>query len=208
MPWQAGGCDAGAREAAPNYKRKTEESWMKYLQSGGFQSHPLMRLTLALAAMLLAGFWLTNFGLYFAKMGLTPASVASYYLGAEEEFRMPRTYQSMLEVTHMHLPMMAMVVLLLTHLLIFSPFSPGLKRGFIIAAFTAALGNEAAGWLVRFVDPAFSWLKLVSFLSLQALLAFLLGSLIWFLWRARRGEESAGAAAKARSPRQPAREQR
>jgi len=208
MPRPASGRDAGASAVVTNYKKKIEESLMKYMQTGGFQNHPLMRLTLALAAMLLVGFWLTNFGLYFARMGLTPASVANYYLGTEQEFRMPRTYQSMLEVTHMHLPMMAMVVLLLTHLLIFSPFSPAMKRGFIIAAFAAALGNEAAGWLVRFVDPVFSWLKLVSFLSLQALLAFLLGSLIWFLWRARRVEESAGASAKARTPGQPAREQR
>ena len=36
---------------------------------------------------------------------------------------MPRTYQSMIEITHMHLPMMAMVVLLLTHLPIFAPFA-------------------------------------------------------------------------------------
>ncbi len=129
---------------------------MKYLQSGGFQGHPLMRLTPVLAAMWLVGFGLTNFGHHSARMGLTPAPVASCHLGAEETFRKPCTCQAMLEVTHLHLPMMAMALLLLTHLLIFSPFTPGLQRGFISAVFAAALGNEAAGWLVCFVTLAFS----------------------------------------------------
>src|SRR5437867_6773186 len=94
---------------------------MKYLQSGGFQNQPLMRLTLGLALLLLSGFWVTNLALYFAHMNLDPASVVSYYRGNEQEFMPPRSAESMLEVTHMHLPMFALVVLLLTHLMIFAP---------------------------------------------------------------------------------------
>ena len=48
---------------------------MKYLQDGGFQNQPLMRLTLSLALLLLIGFWFTNLALYFSKMTLDPASV-------------------------------------------------------------------------------------------------------------------------------------
>lgn len=162
---------------------------MKYLQTGAFQNHPLMRLTLLLTAVLLFGFWLTNFALYFEKMDLTPDSVRKYYLGDEETYRMPRTYQTMVEVTHMHLPMMAMVVLLLTHLLIFAPFTQRMKVGFIITAFASAFLDEAAGWLVRFVHPHFSWLKVLAFVGLQSVLAFLLGSLGWFLLRSRKKEE-------------------
>lgn len=161
---------------------------MKYMQSGAFQNHPLMRLTLILTAALLFGFWLTNFALYFEKMDLTPGAVQKYYLGDEETYRMPRTYQSMVEVTHMHLPMMAMVVLLLTHLLIFSPFGHRMKITCIVAAFSFAFLNEASGWLVRFAHPLFSWLKVISFVGLQSVLAFLLGSLGWFLWRSGRRE--------------------
>ena len=94
---------------------------MKYLQSGGFQEQPLMRLTLGLALLLLAGFWVTNLGLYFSHMSLDPASVVDYYRGNEAEFRPARSALGMLEVTHMHLPMFALVFLLLTHLLIFAP---------------------------------------------------------------------------------------
>ncbi len=156
---------------------------MKYMQSGGFQSHPLMRLTLGLTLVFLVGFTVTNFALYFAKMDLTASSVVSYYNGSEENFRPARTYQSMLEVTHGHLAMMAVVLLMLTHLVIFTPFSKPAKISIISMAFLSGLLDEASGWLVRFVNPDFAWLKVISFVGLQASLMFLLCSLGLYLWR-------------------------
>ncbi|MEK9144737.1 MAG: hypothetical protein AAB339_03905 [Elusimicrobiota bacterium] len=154
---------------------------MKYLQSGGFQHQPLMRLTLAFSLLLLLGLWLTNWAMFLSRMSLTPSSVAAYYLGSEEEFRNPKTAAALLETTHMHLPIMAVVLLLLTHLLIFAPYSDKAKVFFVSASFLSALSNEGSGWLVRFVHPGFAWLKLLSFLCLQAMLAFLLFALGVFL---------------------------
>lgn len=154
---------------------------MKYLQTGGFQGHPLMRLTLLWTLVFVSGLWATNAFLYFSRMGLTPSSVERYYLGAEEEYSQPRSRESMLETTHAHLPMMAMVLLLLTHLMIFSPYSDRFKKIFIGASFLSALLGEASGWLVRFIDPAFAWLKILSFLSLQGCLGFLILGLGSFL---------------------------
>lgn len=158
------------------------------MQNGGFQHHPLMRLTLGLTLLLLAGFVLSNFALYFSKMNLDPASVVQYYNGSEEDFRPARTYQSMLEVTHGHLAMMAVVILLLTHLVIFAPMSRKMKIGFIVFAFSAALLSEGSGWLVRFVSPGFAWLKVASFLALQFALIGLLGALGLFLQKAKQRE--------------------
>lgn len=155
---------------------------MKYMQNGGFQNHPLMKLTIALCLLFLGGFWLTNFMLYFSKMGLTMTSVQEYYMGSETHFTMPRSYQSMLEVTHSHLPVMAVVILLLTHLVIFAPIKPFLKVALILTAFLSALLNEGASWLVRFVSPSFAILKIASFLTFQGMLALLIVSLAWFLW--------------------------
>ena len=156
---------------------------MKYLSSGGYQSHPLMRLTLGLALVLLAAFWVSNLALYFLHMGLDPASVAAYYRGDEASFVPPRSAEGLLEVTHMHLPMFALVLLLLTHLLIFSPLRLGTKVTFIVAAFASALAFEAAGWLTRFWAPGWAWLKVVSFVVLQGVLAWLIGGLAWNLAR-------------------------
>jgi hypothetical protein len=159
---------------------------MKYMQEGGFQNNPLMRLTLGLTLLLLLGFWATNLGMYFSRMGLRPATVVAYYNGSEEEFRPPRSVESMLETTHMHLPMMGVVLLLLTHLVIFVPMPRGAKVGFIVGTFVSAALEEGAGWLVRFVSPAFAPLKVVGFVGLQAAIAFLIVALGLFLLRAGR----------------------
>lgn len=154
---------------------------MKYMQNGGFQGHPLMRLTLLWATVFLTGLWVTNFLFYFSKMGLTPQSVVDYYLGSEKFFTQPRSFETMLETTHFHLPIMAIVILILTHLLIFAPFSRLFKTWFISATFGSAFLEEGSGWLVRFVAPGFAILKILSFLVFQALMGFLLFALARFL---------------------------
>ena len=159
---------------------------MNYMEKGGFQNHPLMRLTLGLSLGLLLLFWVTNFAVYFSRMSLRPASVVAYYNGSEAEFRPPRSAQSMLETTHMHLPMMAIVLLLLTHLAIFVSLPRALKTPLIVAAFTSALLEESGGWLVRFVSPAFAPVKVLGFVGLQAAILFLLAALGVFLVRAAR----------------------
>ena len=157
---------------------------MKYLQDGTFQNNPLMRLTLALTLTLLVAFWVTNFAMYFSRMGLDPHSVVLYYNGSEEDFRPARSTASMLETAHMHLPMMGMVLLFLTHLLIFAPLSRSAKLGFIVSAFLSALLEEGAPWLVRFVGPGFAPLKVAGFLGLQASLGILIVALGTMLVRA------------------------
>ena len=181
---------------------------MKYMTKGGFQSHPLMRLTLGLTLLLLAGFWLTNAALYLSKMSLSPESVVLYYYGSEDQFIAPRSYASMLEVTHGHLAMMAMVLLFLTHLVIFVPAPRSAKVGFIVLTFFSALGGEAAGWLVRFFSPQFAVMKVACFVLLQTCMAALILALAAYLIREsvqdRRGQAAlAGVPARSRPSRRP-----
>lgn len=150
---------------------------MKYMERGGFQSQPLMRLTLGLTLAFLAGLWVTNLAMFGSKLGWTPSSVAAHYLGSEADFRPARTLGSMLETTHAHLPVMAIVVLLVTHLLIFAPWSERVRRGLIWGTFASALLNEASGWLVLYASPSFAWLKLAAFAAFQALFGFGLAGL-------------------------------
>ncbi|MBI5200864.1 MAG: hypothetical protein HY925_04685 [Elusimicrobia bacterium] len=164
---------------------------MKYMQTGGFQNHPLMRTTLSFAALFIAGLWVTNFAMYFTRMGVSPDSVVAYYRGSEADFTPPKSAASMLETTHMHLPMMALVLLLLTHLIIFAPYTETARRRLIAASFLSAGLEEGSGWLVRFVHPGFAWLKLGSFFAFQAVLAVLLATLGVFLWSAAGHERRA-----------------
>jgi len=150
---------------------------MKYMEKGGFQNNPLMKLTLGFTLLFMVGLWMTNFFFYFSKMGLTPHSVVQYYLGSAANFTPPRSTQSMLEITHFHLPIMGVVILLLTHLVIFAPFKNSIKVGIIAASFLSAFIGEMSSWLVRFVSPHFAILKIFCFLTFQ----FTLGGLIVIL---------------------------
>jgi len=159
---------------------------MKYLQDGTHQNQPLVRLSLTLTMALLLAFWVTNFAMYFSRMGLDPATVVAYYNGSEAEFRPPRPLGSMLETSHAHLPMMAVVLLLLTHLLIFVPAPRAAKVALIACTFVFAALDEGGGWLVRFVSPALAPVKLAGFLGLQACLGLLLAALLVSVARSRR----------------------
>ncbi len=172
---------------------------MKYMQSGGFQNNPLMRTTLAFACLFIAGLWATNFAMYFTRMGLSPDSVVAYYRGSEADFTPPRSAASMLETTHAHLPMMALVLLLLTHLIIFAPYSERARFWLIATSFGSAALEEGSGWLVRFAHPGFAVLKTASFLAFQAVLAVLLATLGAFLWHAARHEHRASPRGTART---------
>jgi hypothetical protein len=151
--------------------------------NGGYRGHPLMRLTLGCTLVFLTGLWITNALLYFQHMGLAPHTVAVFYLGSPDDFSAPRTYGSMLELAHAHFAIMAMVLLLLTHLAIFVPWSYRLRVGLIAGTFGAALVEELAGWLVRFVHPGFAVLKVAGFLGLQLGMAILIAGLAWYLLR-------------------------
>lgn len=167
---------------------------MKYLQEGSHGIQPLMKLTLGLCFVLLVGFWATNFAMYFARMGLDSPSVVAYYNGSEAAFTPPRSAGSMLEATHMHLPMMSLVLLLLTHLLIFVPLARPAKVALIIAPFVFAILSESGGWLVRFVSPALAPVKIIGFVGMQVCLGLLLATLAVSILRPRRAETWNGAA--------------
>jgi hypothetical protein len=103
-------------------------------------------------------------------MGLTYASVATYYRGLEEQFLPPRSYKVLLEISHFHLLAMGLFILTLAHLLLFVPILPRVKFWLIMLSFASALSDEMAGWLTRFVHPLFAYYKIAAFLLLQATL--------------------------------------
>ena len=156
---------------------------MRFVVTGEWSRNRLLQTIVALYVLYVAGLWLTNALLFFNKMSLSYSSVVEYYLGSEERFLQPRTYQGLLEVSHFHLFAMGMLLLVLTHLVLFVPIRERAKAWLIAVPFLSALLGEGAGWGVRFVHPAFAWLKIGGFLALQgSLLALILLSL-WAVFR-------------------------
>ena len=156
---------------------------MRFVITGEWSKNGLLQLIIVIFVLYVAGLWLTNALLYFNKMNLTPLSVTEYYLGSEERFLQPRSYQGMLEILHFHLFAMGLLLLTLTHLMLFVPLPSALKVWLIVVPFLSAAVNEAAGWLVRFVHPVFAWLKIVGFLALEISLAGLVVISLWAVFR-------------------------
>ncbi len=152
---------------------------MRFVVTGEWTRNRLLQTIVVLYALYVAGLWLTNLLLYFQKMGLTPASVVDYYLGSEANFTSPRSFQGLLEVSHFHLFAMGILLLVLTHLMLFVPIANRLKAGLIVVPFFSAILDEGAGWLVRFAHPAFAYAKIVGFLLLQTSLATLIVVSLW-----------------------------
>ena len=152
---------------------------MRFVITGEWSKNRLLQLIIVLFVVYVAILWLTNALLYFNKMGLTYASVSEYYLGSEEKFLPPRSYQGMLEITHFHLFAMGILLLTLTHLMLFVPLRAELKPWFIVVPFSAALLDEGGGWLVRFVHPLFAYVKIIGFVVLEVSLAVLICVSLW-----------------------------
>jgi len=152
---------------------------VRFVITGEWTRNRLLQTIVALYALYVIGLWLTNALLYFSKMSLSATSVIDYYLGSEERFLSPRSYQGLLEVSHFHLFAMGMLLLVLTHLILFVPLRNGTKAWLIVVPFFSAILDESGGWLVRFVSPNFAYLKIAGFLLLEASLAVLVAVSLW-----------------------------
>jgi len=152
---------------------------MRFVVSGEMTRNRLLQVIVVLFLVYVALLWVTNAVLYFQKMGLGPQSVVEYYLGSEARFLQPRSFQGMVEVAHFHMFAMGMLLMTLTHLMLFVPLSWNVKALFVIVPFAAALLDEGAGWLVRFVSPGFAIVKVGGFLLLETSLAVLMITCLW-----------------------------
>jgi hypothetical protein len=167
---------------------------VRFVITGEWNRNRLLQTIVVLYSGYVAALWVTNALLYFAKMGLTPASVVSYYRGNEEQFLSPRSYAGMLEVAHFHMFAMGMLLLVLTHLMLFVPLKNATKAWLIVLPFVAAALDEGGGWLVRFVHPGFASLKIAGFLLLQGSLAALVGLSLWSVFAGSQRNYSGQAA--------------
>ncbi|ADJ29672.1 hypothetical protein [Nitrosococcus watsonii] len=171
---------------------------MRFFVNGEQRRNTLLNTIILLFLGYIALLWVSNGLMYFHKMGLTPSSVTNYYLGSEADFTQPISYQSLLEVSHFHLFSMGILVLTLAHLMLFTELSTTLKVWLSGLTFFAAVANEAGGWLVRFVHPAFAYFKIGTFLLLEASLAALLIFVSASLLQARRRSRASQPAPKRR----------
>lgn len=170
-------------------------------------SRPL-RVTLTGFLVFAALGYVSNFALLAWKTGMTPEGVAHYYRGFEPPpgsdapFQYAKEWRELLEVSHFHLYIVPVVLLILTHVFFLTPWSERAKVGVTGLAYAAALADLAAPWLVRYGGAGFAWWKLLSSVAYHGTLAFLVGACLWDLWRPGPGAGS-GTGSGARSGARP-----
>jgi hypothetical protein len=147
---------------------------MRFVVTGEWTRNRLLKVIVWCFLTYTVILWVTNAGLYFAKMSLTPGSVIEYYRGNEDKFLQPRSMQGLLETLHFHAFAMGILLMTLTHLVLFVPISMRTKAIGIATAFSSGIVGELSGWGVRFVHPGFAYLKIACFLLLQ-------GSILWLV---------------------------
>ena len=152
---------------------------MRFVVTGEWSRNRLLQVIVILYSLYVALLWVTNGLLYFQKMSLSPASVVAYYLGNEAQYLSPRSYQGLLEVSHFHLFAMGMLLLVLTHLMLFVPVRDGTKAWLIAVPFLSGFLDEGASWLVRYGGAHFAIVKVLGFLLLQGSLAVLVVVSLW-----------------------------
>jgi hypothetical protein len=131
---------------------------MKFFISNDIRNNSLLKLIVVFTLVFLFFLWLTNLLLYI------------------------KSYLGLLEESHFHFFSMAIILVTLNHLILFSKIKNVWKLIIILASYMSAFGDIAAGWLIRYISPSFAYLKLGSVLVLQISFAALLVLVLAFLY--------------------------
>lgn len=154
---------------------------MKYFISTDIRKNDLLRIILVFTLLFFFFLWLTNILLYL-EIGFTYEAIVTYYAGSEENFRAPKSYIGLLQESHFHFFSMAIILVTLNHLLLFTAVPNIYKAIIIIISFLSALGDISGGWLIRYVAYEFAYLKIISFILLQTSLAVLIVLILNFFY--------------------------
>ena len=158
---------------------------MRQFASGHFrlrETPASLRLTYGGFLVITAIGLATQFGFQAGRIGLSPAAIAAYYRGGEADGTMsfPKPFGHLLEVTHAHAFVMALIFLVLAHLFLgASKFSARAKRGVITAAFGGIVADLVTPWLIRYAGAVFAWGLLGAWLLLTVSGFVMVGLSLW-----------------------------
>lgn len=137
------------------------------IQTWAGQSRPLRTLARWLTVVQAVGYT-TSLVFVWYTTGLGPGGMAARYRGSDPALtdtamNFPKSFAEMLTITHTHLLSMAAIFALsgLCLALCARP-SERWRRWLIVEPFVALLTSFSAMWLMRYVDPRFSWLLALS----------------------------------------------
>jgi hypothetical protein len=100
-------------------------------------------------------------------VGPWPSDIAIYFRGGERDGAMvfPKGARELVELTHAHAFVMAVVYLILGHLVIATTAPPRTKVWSVAVGFAGLAGDVVGPWLIRYVGAAFAYLQLASWIG-------------------------------------------
>ncbi len=155
---------------------------MRFFISSELKRNDFLKIIVIFTTIFFLFLWLTNILLYM-QIGFSYNGIVEFYLGNEEVFRPAKSYIGLLEEAHFHFFSMAILLITLTHLMLFTSLSSGWKLTLIVVPFTSSFLEIISGWLIRYISPIFAYLKLGSFIVMQASLLILLIIIFIYLFR-------------------------
>ena len=155
---------------------------MRFFISSELKRNDFLKIIILFTTLFFLFLWLTNILLYM-QIGFNYEGIVGYYLGNEETFRPPKSYIGLLEEAHFHFFSMAILLVTLTHLILFTSISTGWKLTLILGSFTSSFLEITSSWLIRYVSAQFAYLKLGSFIVMQLSLMAMMVIIIIYLFR-------------------------
>lgn len=167
---------------------------MRFMATGEWRKEGMMRLVLAFFLVFAVMLWVSNLLMFLAHLSFDPAKIAEHYLGVETEFApaVKRPYEVMLQVTHGHILAIGLMLLTLTHMVIFVPGRASWKIPLVCLTFLSAMANEASGWLIRYHGAGWAKAKIAMFGLFQICLAVVILLLLLTIIRGLRGSNGNG----------------
>lgn len=139
------------------------------------------RLYTAFLGFMLVGVG-SNLAFGLTKTGLTVPAIIAYYRGDPARMMFEKTFQELLEVTHLHAFMMPMVLLVLGHLFFLTAWPAVAKRLIAgVAMLTMAL-EIGTPWAVRYASPAWAHAKWVGGYGFGAALLCMIAAPLYEMW--------------------------
>ena len=155
---------------------------MRFFISPDIKKNDLLKLIIIFTTIFFLFLWITNI-MFFLKIGFSIDAIIDYYRGNEETFRPAKSYLGLLEEAHFHFFSMAIILVTLNHLVLFTDIKAIYKYLVIVLSYSSAFFDIISGWLIRFVDPLFAYLKLGSFLVLQITLIYLIFVITFYMYK-------------------------
>ncbi|MGI9533669.1 MAG: hypothetical protein ACR2NW_01860 [Thermodesulfobacteriota bacterium] len=155
---------------------------MRFFISSELKRNDFLKIIVFFTLLFFLFLWITNVLLYM-QIGFNYNSIVEFYLGNEETFRPPKSYIGLLEEAHFHFFTMAILLVTLTHLILFTSISSGFKLALILISFISTFTEIISGWLIRYVSPVFAYLKLSSFYIMQISLLLMMVIIVIYLFK-------------------------